>query len=69
MSDNAHVVIIGGGISGLSAAYDLAAAGIHHTLIEKQPRLGGCKRIDRRVNNPPQDAILPYRPCLNLSRS
>jgi oxygen-dependent protoporphyrinogen oxidase len=36
-----HVVIIGGGISGLSAAYDLARAGIAHTLFEKLPRLGG----------------------------
>jgi protoporphyrinogen/coproporphyrinogen III oxidase len=36
-----HVVIVGGGISGLSAAYDLARAGIAHTLFEKQPRLGG----------------------------
>ncbi|MBZ5632116.1 MAG: protoporphyrinogen oxidase [Acidobacteriia bacterium] len=36
-----QVVIIGGGISGLSAAYDLANAGVPHTLIEKQPRLGG----------------------------
>jgi oxygen-dependent protoporphyrinogen oxidase len=36
-----HVAIIGGGISGLSAAYDLARAGIPHTLFEKNPRLGG----------------------------
>jgi oxygen-dependent protoporphyrinogen oxidase len=36
-----HVVIIGGGIAGLSAAYDLARAGITHTLFEKSPRLGG----------------------------
>jgi oxygen-dependent protoporphyrinogen oxidase len=35
------VVIIGGGVSGLSAAYDLAKAGVPHTLIEKQSRLGG----------------------------
>ena len=28
-------------IAGLSAAYDLARAGVPHTLIEKQPRLGG----------------------------
>jgi oxygen-dependent protoporphyrinogen oxidase len=36
-----HVVIVGGGISGLSAAYDLARGGIPHTLFEKLPRLGG----------------------------
>jgi oxygen-dependent protoporphyrinogen oxidase len=34
-------VIVGGGIAGLSAAYDLARTGIPHLLIEKRPRLGG----------------------------
>ena len=34
-------VIVGGGIAGLSAAYDLAKAGVEHTLIEKRPRVGG----------------------------
>jgi len=37
----AGTVIVGGGIAGLAAAYDLAKAGIEHTLIEKRPRLGG----------------------------
>jgi oxygen-dependent protoporphyrinogen oxidase len=36
-----QVVIVGGGIAGLSAAYELNKAGIPHRLIEKQPRLGG----------------------------
>jgi len=36
-----RAIIIGGGISGLSAAYDLAKAGVPHILIEKQARLGG----------------------------
>jgi oxygen-dependent protoporphyrinogen oxidase len=36
-----HAVIAGGGVSGLSAAYDLARAGIPYTLIEARPRLGG----------------------------
>ncbi len=35
------VIIVGGGVAGLSAAYDLANAGVAHTLIEKQPRVGG----------------------------
>src|SRR5690242_4985478 len=35
------VVIVGGGISGLSAAYYLSKAGIPSTLIESRPRLGG----------------------------
>src|SRR5260370_13027139 len=36
-----RTIIIGGGISGLAASYDLARAGLEHTLIEKQTRLGG----------------------------
>src|SRR5579862_8934357 len=36
-----NVVIIGGGISGLSAAYYLTKRGIPSTLIESRPRLGG----------------------------
>jgi oxygen-dependent protoporphyrinogen oxidase len=41
MPARGQVIIVGGGIAGLSAAYDLANAGVSHTLIEKQPRLGG----------------------------
>jgi protoporphyrinogen/coproporphyrinogen III oxidase len=52
-----HVVIVGGGISGLSAAYDLARAGIAHTLFEKQPRLGGV--IETRVE---RDCLLECGP-------
>lgn len=37
----AKVVIIGGGISGLSAAYFLAKRGIGSTIFESRPRLGG----------------------------
>ncbi len=37
----ARAAIIGGGISGLSAAYELARAGVHPVLIELRPRLGG----------------------------
>src|SRR5579863_8163866 len=35
------VVIVGGGIAGLSAAYDLAKAQVPYTIIEARPRLGG----------------------------
>ena len=40
-------VIIGGGISGLAAAYHLAKAGIECTLIERQHRLGGVIETER----------------------
>lgn len=42
-----RVVIIGGGISGLSTAYYLSKAGIRATLIERAPRLGGVIRTER----------------------
>lgn len=34
-------MIVGGGIAGLSAAYELTKSGIPHILIEQRPRLGG----------------------------
>lgn len=40
-------IVIGGGISGLSAAYDLTRAGVDCTILETEPRLGGV--IDTRV--------------------
>ncbi|HVP00840.1 MAG TPA: protoporphyrinogen oxidase [Bryobacteraceae bacterium] len=42
-----HVVVVGGGIAGLSAAYDLSRAGISHTLFEKNLRLGGVVETRR----------------------
>ncbi len=36
-------LIIGGGISGLSAAYYLAKAGAGATIVDPRPRLGGGK--------------------------
>ena len=44
---NPRVVVVGGGISGLSAAYDLTRAGADCTILEKQPRVGGV--IETRV--------------------
>ena len=44
---NKRVVVIGGGISGLSAAYDLTRAGADCTILEQQPRAGGV--IETRV--------------------
>lgn len=42
-----RVVVIGGGISGLSAAYYLAKRGAACTIVESRPRLGGVIRTDR----------------------
>ncbi len=42
-----RVVIVGGGISGLSTAYYLAKAGVRSTIIESRPRLGGVIRTER----------------------
>ena len=35
------VAVIGGGISGIQAALDLAAAGVKTYLVEKSPSVGG----------------------------
>ncbi|MBM3740461.1 MAG: protoporphyrinogen oxidase [Acidobacteria bacterium] len=43
----APVAIVGGGISGLSAAYFLSRAGTRAIIIEKDSRLGGVIRTDR----------------------
>jgi protoporphyrinogen/coproporphyrinogen III oxidase len=40
------VLIIGGGISGLSAAFYLANAGVPSTIVESRPRLGGVIRTE-----------------------
>ncbi len=66
MPDTRQVVIIGGGITGLSAAYDLAQAGIPHTLIEKRPRLGGVIQTetwDGCVTECGPDSFLSQKPA------
>lgn len=40
------VVVIGGGLSGLSACYELEKAGVGYTLIEVKPRVGGSIACD-----------------------
>src|ERR1017187_7444935 len=42
-----RVVIIGGGISGLSTAYYLARGGVPSTILEARPRLGGVIQTER----------------------
>jgi oxygen-dependent protoporphyrinogen oxidase len=46
-AEPAPVAVVGGGITGLVAAHDLAAAGVPLTLFEAQPRWGGVIRTER----------------------
>jgi len=45
-----RTVVVGGGISGLTAAYELGRAGIDCTLLEAQERTGGVLKTDRIEN-------------------
>ena len=61
-----QIAIIGGGISGLSAAYYLARAGVSSTLIEKRPRLGDViqtEHIDGCVVEGGPDSFLSSKPA------
>src|SRR5450432_3390952 len=46
-----HTVIVGGGISGLAASYDLRKAGIDYLVVESKPQLGGVIRTERIEGN------------------
>ncbi len=41
MTEKNNVLIVGGGISGVTVALDLARSGIHSILVEREPSLGG----------------------------
>ncbi len=59
------VVIIGGGISGLSTAYYLARAGVQSTLVERRPRLGGVihtESVDGCVIEAGPDSFISSKP-------
>lgn len=43
-----HIIIIGGGISGLAAAHRLLEQQVHVTLLEASPRLGGTIQTEHR---------------------
>lgn len=43
-----EVIIIGGGITGLAAAYELEKRNINYLLVEKENRLGGVIKTERR---------------------
>ncbi len=66
MSSSPKVVIIGGGISGLSAAYYLSKAGIPSTIVESRPRLGGViqtEHIEGCVLEAGPDSYLAMKPA------
>jgi oxygen-dependent protoporphyrinogen oxidase len=61
-----QTVIIGGGISGLSAAYYLSKAGAPSTIIERRPRLGGVietEQLDGCVLEGGPDSYLSVKPA------
>jgi protoporphyrinogen/coproporphyrinogen III oxidase len=61
-----RVLIAGGGITGLAAAYELHARGVPFTLIEASPRLGGIIRteqVDGFVIEAGPDSVLAQKPA------
>ena len=66
------VVVVGGGITGLAAAYALGRAGIPTLLVEATDRLGGkvrTERVDGFLVESGPDSFISYRPAaLELCR-
>jgi oxygen-dependent protoporphyrinogen oxidase len=66
------VLVVGGGITGLSAAYALGRAGVPTTLVEASARLGGkvrTERVDGFLVESGPDSFIAYRPAaLELCR-
>ncbi len=61
-----RVIIIGGGVSGLSAAYYLSKAGLRPVLIEQRPRLGGVvctEHVEGCVLEAGPDSFLSVKPA------
>jgi oxygen-dependent protoporphyrinogen oxidase len=60
-----RVVIVGGGISGLAAAWELQARGVDYTLLEASERLGGkivTERADGFIVEGGADSFLTHKP-------
>ena len=65
MAERVDVAIVGGGISGLAAAYALTKRGIGFALLEAQPRFGGVIRTEHAagfVLEAGPDALLAQKP-------
>jgi len=65
VAERVDVAIVGGGISGLSAAYALMKRGIGFTLLEAQPRFGGVIRTEHQsdfVLEAGPDTLLAQKP-------
>src|SRR5437588_1997691 len=59
------VVIVGGGIAGLAAAYELHRRGVSFTVLERAPRPGGViftEEIDGFTIDAGPDALLVQKP-------
>lgn len=66
MRDSRDVVVVGGGIAGLAAAYDLQRAGLSVVVLEAGPRPGGVivtERFDGWVIDGGPDALLVQKPA------
>ena len=61
-----HAVIVGGGISGLAAAFELDQAGIGYTLVKRDSRLGGViltSRIEGCTLEAGPDSFISQKPA------
>ncbi len=56
-----RILVIGGGLSGMTAALEAAAAGYEVTIVEKEESLGGAARFWRKQLpvSPPYDRLIP----------
>jgi oxygen-dependent protoporphyrinogen oxidase len=60
------VLVVGGGMTGLSAAYELARSGVRTTVVEASDRLGGkvyTERVDGLLIDRGPDSFVSYRPA------
>lgn len=63
---SASVLVVGGGIAGLAAAYDLMQAGLGVTLVDPADRLGGkvrTEQVDGFLVEAGPDSFVSYRPA------